>query len=291
MKFCCEQLDRSYPTRLVKPLTLLTHLLSFNLTTNNIKYNTQIAELKSDEASSKVFNDRYEKLSMSLIFLHGSGCSSIVWEQQLSFFNNGLALNLPGHPDGNALNDVSDLSEWLVNFIEKRNLSDVVLVGHSLGSAVALQTALLGEVNVKALVLIGAGARLKVIPQLLDSLAGLVESDGQIPDFLLSANQKIAEPLRTKINSSIKENGASVMLNDFSACDKFDVMEHLADINIPVQIIVGDKDQMTPLKYALFLQNKLSQAELKIVKGGTHMVFAEHPDLVNKTIQGFLTSI
>jgi len=228
---------------------------------------------------------------MTLIFLPGSGCSSIVWDQQQSFFDNCLALNLPGHPEGNVLNKVSDIAQWLVSYIEERNLSEIVLVGHSLGSAVAMQTALLGKIDIKALVLIGAGARLKVIPQLLTSLTELVENNGEIPDFLLSANQKIAEPLRSKINSSIKENGASVMLNDFTACDKFDVMEHLVDIKIPVQIIAGDKDHMTPLKYASFLQNNLPQAQLVVVEGGTHMAFAEQADFVNKKIKGFLASI
>jgi len=186
---------------------------------------------------------------------------------------------------------VSDIAQWLVSYIEERNLSEIVLVGHSLGSAVAMQTALLGKIDIKALVLIGAGARLKVIPQLLTSLTELVENNGEIPDFLLSANQKIAEPLRSKINSSIKENGASVMLNDFTTCDKFDVMEHLVDIKIPVQIIAGDKDHMTPLKYASFLQNNLPQAQLVVVEGGTHMAFAEQADFVNKKIKGFLASI
>tara|TARA_R110001592_G_scaffold75526_1_gene228664 strand:+ start:3755 stop:4444 length:690 start_codon:yes stop_codon:yes gene_type:complete len=228
---------------------------------------------------------------MTLIFLPGSGCSSIVWEQQLSFFGNSLALNLPGHPDGRALNTVSDMAQWLVSYIEERKLTDLILVGHFLGSAVAMQTALLGKVDIKALVLIGAGARLKVMPQLLVALSELVENKGDIPDYLLSANHKIPEPLRAKINSSMKVNGAGVMLKDFSACNKFDVMEHLAEMNIPVQIIVGDKDQMTPLKYASFLKYNLPNAELAVIKDGTHMVFAEQADIVNLQIQYFLTNI
>tara|TARA_R110002167_G_scaffold130988_9_gene314657 strand:+ start:628 stop:1314 length:687 start_codon:yes stop_codon:yes gene_type:complete len=228
---------------------------------------------------------------MTLIFLHGSGCSSIVWEQQLSYFDKSLAFNLPGHPEGNAFNNVSDIAQCLVSYIEDQKITELVLVGHSLGSAVAMQVALLGRVDIKALVLIGAGARLKVMPQLLDSLSVLAQNGGDIPDYLLSANYKIPEPFRGVINSSIKENGADVMLKDFSACDKFDVMAHLSEIKIPVQVIVGDKDQMTPLKYASFLQANLPHAELAVIKDGTHMVFAEQADLVNQQIQYFLSSM
>ncbi|MGK0474819.1 MAG: pimeloyl-ACP methyl ester carboxylesterase [Oleispira sp.] len=81
------------------------------------------------------------------------------------------------------------------------------------------------------------------------------------------------------------------MFNDFNACDKFDVMNQLADINIPVQIMVGEKDMMTPVKYASFLQDRLSNSELKIISGGTHMVFAEQAEVVNKHIQGFVERI
>ena len=68
---------------------------------------------------------------MTLIFLHGAGFTHVVWEQQLLCFDNGLALNLPGHPEGNGLGNVSDLAQWLVCYIEQRNLLDVGLIGHS----------------------------------------------------------------------------------------------------------------------------------------------------------------
>ena len=232
---------------------------------------------------------------MTFVFLHGSGCTNNVWAHQVSFFNNTIALNFPGHPDGEALSDVKSIAQWVLNTVEQEDLTDVVLVGHSLGSAVAMQAALLASSEsttfdssrLKALVLIGAGAKLKVMPQLLTSLATIIEENGKFPDYLLASNQQLQEPLRTEVNSAIVKNGAAVMLKDFTACDNFDVMQEIGSIKLPVQLIVGDKDIMTPVKYSEYLLANLPNAQLEVIDAGTHMVFAEQYDKVNACIQRF----
>ena len=89
----------------------------------------------------------------------------------------------------------------------------------------------------------------------------------------------------------MKENGSGVMLTDFLACNDFDVMNELSNITIPVQLIVGSEDVMTPVKYSRFLNEQLPNASLSVVDGATHMVFAEQPDSVNQCIQRFINSI
>lgn len=236
---------------------------------------------------------------MTFVFLHGSGCTNNVWAHQVSFFNNSVALNFPGHPDGEVLCDVKSIAHWVLNTVEQEDLTDVVLVGHSLGSAVAMQAALLASSEsttfdssrLKALVLIGAGAKLKVMPQLLTSLATLIEEGGAFPDYLLASNQQLQEPLRTEVNSAIVKNGAAVMLKDFTACDNFDVMQEIGSIKLPVQLIVGDKDIMTPVKYSEYLLANLPSAQLEVIDAGTHMVFAEQYDKVNACIQRFVDGL
>jgi pimeloyl-ACP methyl ester carboxylesterase len=228
---------------------------------------------------------------MNLIFLHGSGCSSNVWDQQLPFFDGSIALDLPGRSNSEALASVSDLAQWLIDYISDHALENIVLVGHSLGAAVVMQAALLGNKNIKGLVLIGSGARLKVIPPLITSLSALVAKSASIPDGLLQANENIPEPFKTNINTAIKENGAKTMLDDFNLCDSFDVMDQLENIKLPVQIIVGEKDIMTPVKYASFLHDRMANSELAVIKAGTHMVFAEQVEVVNKQIQGFVERV
>jgi pimeloyl-ACP methyl ester carboxylesterase len=228
---------------------------------------------------------------MNLIFLHGSGCSSNVWDQQLPFFDGSIALDLPGRSNNEVLGSISDLAQWLIDYIGKHELENIVLVGHSLGAAVVMQAALLGDENIKGLVLIGSGARLKVIPQLRTALSALVDQSASIPDGLLQANDNIPQPFKTNINTVIKENGAKTMLDDFNLCDSFDVMDQLENITLPVQIIVGEKDIMTPVKYASFLHDRIANSELAVIKAGTHMVFAEQAELVNQHIQGFVERI
>ena len=78
---------------------------------------------------------------MKLIFIHGSGGGSIVWEEQLACFSNAEAISLPGHPEGEACDTVEAYAQYLSHYLDQQEDSDVVLVGHSLGSAVVMQAA------------------------------------------------------------------------------------------------------------------------------------------------------
>jgi len=68
-------------------------------------------------------------------------------------------------------------------------------------------------------------------------------------------------------------------------------MDQLASLHLPVKIIVGEKDSMTPVKYASFLHERIDQSELMVIEGGTHMVFAEQAALVNEQIEAFIASL
>jgi pimeloyl-ACP methyl ester carboxylesterase len=81
------------------------------------------------------------------------------------------------------------------------------------------------------------------------------------------------------------------MLDDFNLCDSFDVMDQLENIKLPVQIIVSEKDIMTPVKYVSILHDRIANSELEVIKAGTHMVFAEQAELINKHIQGFMVRV
>jgi pimeloyl-ACP methyl ester carboxylesterase len=90
------------------------------------------------------------------------------------------------------------------------------------------------------------------------------------------------------LHGYVTENGLAVMLNDLRACDKFDIMDGLGDIDIPLLAISGTENVMTPPKYSQYLVDNMQNARAVIIQGGAHLVFAEKPEEVNRAIEGFL---
>ena len=75
----------------------------------------------------------------TIIFLHGSGLSHIVWSLAEQFFSNKnfnvLSIDLPGHgnSEGPCLDTIEKIADWLENVFVKLNLDKVILIGHSQG--------------------------------------------------------------------------------------------------------------------------------------------------------------
>jgi len=103
-----------------------------------------------------------------LVLVHGAGGVGRLWQNQLLAFPRALAPDLPGHPEGPGLSTIPDMAGWVRRFMEERGLNACVLGGHSMGSAVALQVALDAPGRLRGLILMGAGARLRVRQEVFD---------------------------------------------------------------------------------------------------------------------------
>lgn len=227
---------------------------------------------------------------MQLVFVHGSGGCKESFRDQLSHFADADAVNLPGHPDGDLIPSIEGNAKWLHGYISDKGFEDVVIAGHSLGGGIALQYALDYGDELKGIVTLGSGARLRVLPATLEGLRKAVDSPA--PQTEAAATDSLIEPeLAAVIARRRQENGPRSMLNDLEACDKFDVMDRLDEITLPVLAVVGTEDVMTPPKYSQFMADKLADASAVIIEGGTHMAYAEKPDEVNSAIESFLAGI
>jgi len=227
---------------------------------------------------------------MQLIFIHGSGGSKESWIYQTQYFKGSIALDLPGHPEGELITTIDGYVEWLRSAVQEAGYRQVVLVGHSLGGGIALLYALKYPKDLAAIITVGSGARLRVHPQFLEALEKVIK-DPEIENPLNTAFDLIDPELASVLKRRSTENGPTAELNDLKACDRFDIMDRLAQIDVHTLALCGDQDVMTPPKYSHYLAGHMPNAKAVIIEGGTHMVFAEKPLEANQAIENFLKTI
>jgi len=228
---------------------------------------------------------------MKLIFIHGSGGCKESWQHQTQYFKGSEAMDLPGHPDGDLCETIDAYVVWLRRYIVEKRYQDVILAGHSLGGAIALQYALDYPEDLNGIILVGSGARLRVHPTFLEALEKAVDDPAMWEEASSSTYDLIKPELADIIKKRASENGPGAFLNDLKACDKFDIMDRIESLAVPLLAICGDQDMMTPPKYSNYLVDKIDGSKAVIIPGGTHFVFAEKPSEVNEAIEAFLKEL
>ncbi|MEW6348673.1 MAG: alpha/beta hydrolase [Thermodesulfobacteriota bacterium] len=236
-----------------------------------------------------------DEAALTLVMIHGSGGHKADWGAQLEGLSNGhavVALDLPGHGDSDPPGEqnVAAYAEWVTGFVEALGLSRVMLVGCSLGSATALWLALHPRPWLRAVGLVGAGARLKVHPAFLDGfLKDSQAAIGMLVEYALF--QGSTDSLRQTIRSQFLGCPVELLHGDFTACNEFDVMERVGSVELPTWIVVGAEDRLTPPKYSAFLHDRIPGSRLDMIPGAGHLVMIEKPDAFNSLLRGFLATL
>jgi len=229
---------------------------------------------------------------MSIIFVHGSGGYGDIWRYQTEYFSDSHAVDLPGHPHGQLLSSVEESVDWLREYITARECSDLVLAGHSFGGAIVLLYALKYPQDLKGIIIIGSGARLRVHPMFLAPCEEAIKGNSyQWYQLVEEMYRSTPEDYKKEMIEKQKAIGPAAMLTDFLCCDSFDIMDRVHEIKMPALIITGESDAMTPAKYANYLGTKIAHSKLMIVPQAGHFVFAEKPEVVNKAIEDFVKGI
>lgn len=230
-------------------------------------------------------------MSSRMIFVHGSGHTDTFWHFQTSHFKDSEAISLPGHPEGKPCTSVTEYTNWLRGYIREMDYTGVILVGHSLGGAIAMDYGLRYRGDLKALILIGTGARLRVHPDYLALCEEGTRDIGVWMEAWEPTYDSVLPELKTKLFEERMVVGPGVQLNDLLCCDKFDVIADIHRIELPTLILCGSEDQMTPVKYSQFLATRIRDSKQVVIEGGTHLVPAEKPAEVNQAIDEFLGSL
>ncbi|BEQ13949.1 alpha/beta fold hydrolase [Desulfoferula mesophila] len=229
-----------------------------------------------------------------LLCVHGSGgrgAEFLPLLESLVGAANGAGIDLPGHGDtpGPGRERVEDYVAWLAERLEQGRRRPVVL-GNSLGGAIALGLALERPELIGGIVLWGTGARLRVLPKILEGLAK--DFQPTVAFLAQMAYAEVTDPQRKETGRwAMARTAPAVLLGDYTACDRFDVMERLGEIDLPCLVVCGDGDRLTPLKYSQYLTEHIKGARLAVIPGAGHLIHEEQPSAGAKVLAEFLATL
>jgi pimeloyl-ACP methyl ester carboxylesterase len=230
----------------------------------------------------------------TILFIHGAGGGQYTWSYQKGFFEkefNPVIIELPGHGEsgGESEQEIGKYAGHVLSFMKALGLQQVFLVGHSMGGAIVQTLALSHPEVIKGIVLVGTGARLKVLPMILEGIRNnFAETVSKINQFAYS--RKAPSDLIEKGVSLMLQCRVEVLYGDFLACDRFDVVHEVEKIVLPTLILCGEDDQLTPVKYSQFLQSRIKGSKLEVFSNAGHMVMMESPQAFNEKIGEFIVN-
>jgi pimeloyl-ACP methyl ester carboxylesterase len=242
----------------------------------------------------------FDSSQTTVVLLHGAGFDHTAWALHSRWFahhgHSVLAPDLPGHgrSAGAPLPTIAGMADWTAALLDAAGVAKARLVGHSMGSLIALETAARHPAKISALGLIGTAAAMSVGPDLLKaaeandraavdmvSIWGLgyqAELGGSLAPglWMHSGAQRVLEQSRP-----------GVLFNDLSACNAYqNALAAAAKVTVPTTLILGERDMMTPAKAGKALAAALPNSRTVVLRGAGHMIMVERPDELLAALQG-----
>lgn len=241
----------------------------------------------------------------TLVFIHGAVNDHSVFTLLARWFahhgHGVLALDLPGHmrSSGPALPSIEAMADWLLALLDAAGVRRAALVGHSMGSLVALEAAARAPDRVTCLAMLGTCVPMPVPQALLDlSLTDVHAAIDRVVMFsfsTLAAKPSYPGPgvwLRGSARQLMRQvmaagHDARLFRTDFSACNDYrNGMAAAAAVTCPAHLVLAEADQMTAPRGARDVA-AAAKARVHSVPGG-HFLMQEQPDGVLKALRNAL---
>jgi pimeloyl-ACP methyl ester carboxylesterase len=235
----------------------------------------------------------------SVVMLHGAGFDHSTWALHSRWFaHHGfsvLAPDLPGHgrSPGRPLPTIAEMADWTAALIESAGAPKAKLVGHSMGSLIALETAARHPAKVAALSLIGTAATMTVGADLLNAAeANDPAAIDMVSIWGLGFRAELGGSLAPGLwmhqgaQRVLQQTRPGVLYKDLNACNAYqNALAAAAEIKVPVTLILGERDMMTPAKAGKTLAAAIPHARTVVLPGAGHMMMVEQPDELLAALQ------
>ncbi|MBT9494145.1 MAG: alpha/beta fold hydrolase [Paucibacter sp.] len=231
-----------------------------------------------------------------IVFIHGALNDHSVWTLLARWFaHHGhavLAVDLPGHgrSAGPVLDSIAGLADWVWALLDAAGVQQrAALVGHSMGSLIALEAAARRPERARHLALLATAYPMKVSEALLNTAAAQPDKAiAMVNQFSFSSwASKPSYPgpgawlqggeiaLKRRIQG--RQTALNLFEHDFKLCDAYSGgLEAAAKVSVPSTLILGARDQMTAPKQSKALAEALKAKTVMLPAG--HSLMGEAPD-------------
>ncbi len=234
----------------------------------------------------------------AVLLIHGAGMDSTVWSLQTRYLAHhdlrAVAIDLPAHgsSDGEPLPSIGDMADWVVRFIAAAGLGPVHVVGHSMGTFIALELASRHADAVSSITLCGTATGMPVHPELLAAAehdlpraAALMAAWGHGRAAHAGPNPTPGLWMTGGARALVENGRPGVLATDFRACMAYERAEAAAaEVTCPTTVVIGLGDKMTPPKGGRALAAALSSATVIELADTGHQMMTEHPTAVKRAI-------
>jgi pimeloyl-ACP methyl ester carboxylesterase len=234
----------------------------------------------------------------TVVFVHGAGLDHSWFGLQSRYFGyhgwNVLALDLPGHgrSEGPPLATVGAMADWVVRVLDAAKLQKGALVGHSMGTLIAVECAARHAARVERIALIATAHPMKVSDAFLEAAKrnshdafDMSTILGHAPQVPLGGNPNPGMWMYGDTQARLERLAPGVLHADLKACNDF---AFAGEVKCPVLFILGKRDVMTPVRAAKGLQEKIPGAKTVVIDFSGHSLMAEAPDATLDALIEFL---
>jgi pimeloyl-ACP methyl ester carboxylesterase len=235
-----------------------------------------------------------------ILFIHGAGSNGHTWIHQgeaLDKNHSPIALDLPGHGRSagvEGLRKVADYADFIAAFLDALKIKSAVILGHSMGGAIAMDLALRHPGRVEALILSCTAAKFNVTAERIEALRAVMmgrapqafNTDGYSPKTVKEKFDVVREGWMEQIKTDPR-----VRYTDIVACAEVDLRDSIAKIDKQTLVIAGADDQGTTPADAESIAGKIRGAKLNIIADAGHFIPRERPAEYNAAIENFVAGL
>jgi len=253
------------------------------------------------------YNDEGQEGSPVIIFIHGFPFNKSMWDKQIEVLKNNyrvIAYDVRGHGSsdvGTGIYSIELFVNDLINLMEALKIDKAILCGLSMGGYIALRAIENYPDHFDALILCDTNCiadtsevkekRMKTIENIKkDGVEAFAEDSLKnlfAPESFTSKEAEIASTREMIVNTSKKTLYKTLR----AFYERKETCSSLPNIKVPVLIMVGNEDKITPPAAAQLMHEKIEDSILCILEQAAHLSNLENPTEFNNQLEKFVSTV